>query len=87
MEIAPDQEKGSDQPLLEQKQPKGVHAMHSVFYATGHLTKVRVQAIDSIDKPIDTKPSTIELQAKICSGILLLSLCTCCALWLIGSYA
>ncbi|MHC8380744.1 hypothetical protein [Pseudomonas sp. LB3P14] len=87
MEIAPDQERGANQPLLEQKRPKGVHAMHSVFYATAHLTRVRVLPVDSMDKPIETKPSTIELQAKICSGILLLALSTSCTLWLIGSYA
>jgi hypothetical protein len=61
--------------------------MHSVFYATGHLTRVRVQPVDSLDKPIETKPSTLELQAKICSAILLLALSTCFALWLIDSYA
>jgi hypothetical protein len=61
--------------------------MHSVFYATGHLTKVRARLVDSMDKPIESRPSTIELQAQICSALLLLALGTSCVMWLIGSYA
>jgi hypothetical protein len=71
---------------LSRNDPEGVHAMHSVFYATGHLTRVRVQSVQSMDKPIETKPSAVEYQAKICSAILLLALTTSCALWLVGSY-
>ncbi|WP_392888760.1 hypothetical protein ACF6ZU_27345 [Pseudomonas migulae] len=87
MEIAPAQERGVDQPLLEQKPPTGVHAMHSVFYATGHLAKIRVQPLDSVPGPVETKPSALEFQARICSAILLVALSTSCTFWLIGSFA
>lgn len=60
--------------------------MHSMFYATSLLIKIRVQPVDSMDKPIETKPHEDELDAKICSVILLLALSTSCALWLFGSY-
>jgi hypothetical protein len=40
-----------------------------------------------MDKPIETKPTAVEFQAKICSAILLLALSTSFALWLIDSYA
>lgn len=61
--------------------------MHSVFYATSHLTRVHVQPVESMDKPIEMKPIAVEFQAKICSAILLLALGTSLTLWLIGSYA
>ncbi|MNB78828.1 hypothetical protein D3C81_847700 [compost metagenome] len=61
--------------------------MHSVFYATGHLTKVRIRPVDPMDKPIESRPCTIELQARICSALLLLALGTSCVMWLIGNYA
>ncbi|SCZ39907.1 hypothetical protein SAMN03159306_05413 [Pseudomonas sp. NFACC48-1] len=31
--------------------------MHSVFYATGQLTRLRLKPFDSRAKPIETKPS------------------------------
>ena len=60
--------------------------MHSVFYATGQLTRLRLKPFDSSAKAIETTPS-LGLNAKMFGGILLLALSTFCTLWLIGSYA
>ncbi|WCM48558.1 hypothetical protein OH720_16110 [Pseudomonas sp. WJP1] len=60
--------------------------MHSVFYAAGHLARVGMQPVGSTNKPIETKRSAVEMQAKICAAILLLAWSAACALWVIGSF-
>jgi hypothetical protein len=61
--------------------------MHSLFYATAHLTKTRLHPVDPTNNLASVQSATLALQAKVCSVLLLAALLTSLAFWLLGSYA
>jgi hypothetical protein len=65
---------------------QGVHGMHSLFYATAHLTRVRVHPVDLLHKPRAAKTSPLEFQATLCGAILLFALGISFSLWLLGAW-
>jgi len=59
--------------------------MHSLFYATAQLTRVRVRPVDCLEPPRAAKASPLERQAGICGGVLLFAMGVSFLLWLLGS--
>jgi hypothetical protein len=59
--------------------------MHSVFYATGQLARIRTQPVASTIRP--TGAMALTSQEKVFGAILLVTFGTCCALWLMGGQA
>ncbi len=59
--------------------------MHSLFYATAHMTRIRVRPVDLLEKPRVARTSLLNLQASICTGMLLFAMGISFSLWLLDS--